>query len=61
MMRFRYVSYCTVSDVRDNWRNKADGDRSENGRGAWVALCAHPTHTDIDKRSTVINIFRILN
>jgi hypothetical protein len=22
---------------------------SENGRGAWVALCAHPTHTDTYK------------
>jgi hypothetical protein len=21
---------------------------SENGRGAWVALCDHPTHTDTD-------------
>jgi hypothetical protein len=23
-------------------------NRSEIGRGAWVALCAHPAHTDID-------------
>jgi hypothetical protein len=23
-------------------------NRSENGRGAWVALWAHPTHTDIE-------------
>jgi hypothetical protein len=21
-------------------------NRSENGRGAWVALCLHPTHID---------------
>jgi hypothetical protein len=26
MMRFHYVRYCTLSDVRDYWRNKADGD-----------------------------------
>jgi hypothetical protein len=25
-MRFRYVIYCTLSEVRDYWRNKADGD-----------------------------------
>jgi hypothetical protein len=23
-------------------------NRSENGRGAWVALCVHLTHTDTD-------------
>jgi hypothetical protein len=23
-------------------------NRSENGRGVWVALCAHHTHTDTD-------------
>jgi hypothetical protein len=23
-------------------------NKSENGRGAWVALYAHPTHTDTD-------------
>jgi hypothetical protein len=26
MMKFRYVRYCTLLDVRDYWRNKADGD-----------------------------------
>jgi hypothetical protein len=25
--------------------------RSENGRGAWVALCTHPIHTDIGVRN----------
>jgi hypothetical protein len=25
MLRFRYVRYCTLSEVRDYWRNKADG------------------------------------
>jgi hypothetical protein len=30
--------------------NKADGthNKSENGRGAWVTLCGHPSHTDTD-------------
>jgi hypothetical protein len=48
MMRFRYVRYCTLSEVRDYWRTKAGGDakKSENGRGAWVAISDHPTDTD---------------
>jgi hypothetical protein len=25
--------------------------RSESGHSAWVALCAHPTHTDVDTHS----------
>jgi hypothetical protein len=24
--RFRYVRYCTLSEVRDYWRNNAGGD-----------------------------------
>jgi hypothetical protein len=24
VMTFRYVRYCTMSEVRDYWRNKAD-------------------------------------
>jgi hypothetical protein len=27
--------------------------RPENGRGAWVALCAHPTHTDTDSDTSL--------
>jgi hypothetical protein len=46
MMRLLYVTYCTLSEVRDYWRNKAGA--VANGRGAWVALCAHPAHTDAD-------------
>jgi hypothetical protein len=44
------------AEVRDYWRNKAGGNkqRSENGRGAWVALCANATYTntntDIDRQ-----------
>jgi hypothetical protein len=39
-----------MSEVRDYWRNKADGmhSRSEKGCGARVALFAHPTHIDND-------------
>jgi hypothetical protein len=50
MMKFYHMIYCTVWKVRDYWRNKADGtpNTSENGRGTWVALCAHPTYTDSD-------------
>jgi hypothetical protein len=49
MMRFRYVN-TFFKDVRNYWRNKALGthNRSENGRGAWVALCTHLTYTDTD-------------
>jgi hypothetical protein len=45
---FRYVRYCTLSEVWDYWKNKADRihNRSENGCGAWVTLCANPTHID---------------
>jgi hypothetical protein len=48
MMRFRYVKYCTLSEVWDYRRNKADWGvhRAEKGRNARVALCTHPTHTD---------------
>jgi hypothetical protein len=28
-MRFLYVRYCTLSEVRDYWRNKADGDAEQ--------------------------------
>jgi hypothetical protein len=49
-MRLRYVEHCTLLQVWDYWRNKADGahNRLENDRGAWVTLCAHATHTDAD-------------
>jgi hypothetical protein len=30
-------------------------NRSENGRGAWVASCAHPTHTDTDTTTNLWN------
>jgi hypothetical protein len=50
MMRFRCVRYCSLSEVRDYWRNKAEvmHSRSEGGRGVWVALCAHLPHNDTD-------------
>jgi hypothetical protein len=37
-----------ISEVRDYWRNKADGTRNrlESGRSAWVAI--RQTHTDSD-------------
>jgi hypothetical protein len=55
MVRFRCVRYSALSEVWDYWRNKVDGEhnRSENGRGAWVALHAHPTHTDIDVANVI--------
>jgi hypothetical protein len=28
MTRFHYVRYCTLSEVRDYWRNKAGGGRT---------------------------------
>jgi hypothetical protein len=31
-------------------------NRSENGHGAWVTLCAHPIHTDIDNRQRLQNV-----
>jgi hypothetical protein len=45
-----YDEILLYDKVRDYWRNKADGtpNTSENGCDAWVALCAHPTHTDSD-------------
>jgi hypothetical protein len=48
MMRFRYIRHSTVSEVRTTGGIKHMGmhNRSENGRGAWVDLCAHPTHAD---------------
>jgi hypothetical protein len=44
------LRYCTLSEVRTNGGVKQIGthDSSENGRSAWVALCAHPTHTDTE-------------
>jgi hypothetical protein len=49
-MRFHYVRYCTLSQVRNYRWNKADGmhNRLENGHGARVTLCANPTHTATD-------------
>jgi hypothetical protein len=48
MMKFPYVRHCTLSEARDYWRNKVDGDAQwvTKWRGAGVALCSHPTHTD---------------
>jgi hypothetical protein len=36
---------------------------SENGRGAWVALYAHPIHTDTDSSFTltILNIMRLFH
>jgi hypothetical protein len=47
MMRFRYIRYCILSEVRTTGAIKKIGAQnvSENGRGAWVALCPHPIHT----------------
>jgi hypothetical protein len=49
-MTFHYVSYCTLSEVRTTGGIKQMGTHniSENGRGAWVVLYAHPSHTDTD-------------
>jgi hypothetical protein len=42
-----------MSEVWEYWWNKPGRmhNRSENGRGACVTLCAQPTHTDtvVDK------------
>jgi hypothetical protein len=50
MMRFRCVTYCALSELQTPGGIKQMGtdSRSENGRCAWVALCAHATHTDIE-------------
>jgi hypothetical protein len=32
-------------------------NRLENDSGAWVALCAHPTHTDTDRSRLVRILF----
>jgi hypothetical protein len=55
MIRFRYVRYCTLSDVWDYWRNEADGDAQQirKCRGAWVALCTQTTHTGTDRPSSI--------
>jgi hypothetical protein len=47
MVRLHYVRFCTLSEVWDYWRSKADGVAQYiiNGRGARVALRAHTTHT----------------
>jgi hypothetical protein len=52
-MRFCYVRYCTLSEARDYWQKKQTGthNKSENGRGVWLALCAHLTHLDTDADS----------
>jgi hypothetical protein len=51
IMRFSYVRYCTLSEVRDYWRGiklMQMRNRSENGCSVRVTLCAHLTHTDTD-------------
>jgi hypothetical protein len=52
-MRLRCVRQGTLSEVRDCWRIKQMHNRSESGRGARVALCAHPTRTDTDSGADV--------
>jgi hypothetical protein len=50
-MRFRYVRYCTLSRGTGSIggiKKMETHNRSENGRSAWVALCAHPNLTDTD-------------
>jgi hypothetical protein len=32
-------------------------NRPENGRGAWVALCTHPTHSDTDVSEFILAKF----
>jgi hypothetical protein len=57
MMRFLYVTYCTSTEVRTTGGIKQVEmhNRSENGRGACVALCAHPTHADSDTEINTIH------
>jgi len=35
-------------------------NRPENGRGAWVALCAHPTHADTERLSVELYLSDIV-
>jgi hypothetical protein len=35
MMRFRHVRYCTLSEVWDYWRNKADGNAEWVRKFSW--------------------------
>jgi hypothetical protein len=53
MMRFRYVRCLLCQRYGTNGGIKQMGthNRSEGGRGAWVTLCVHPTHTDTDPNS----------
>jgi hypothetical protein len=54
---FRYVRYCTLLEVRDYWRNKADGDPTVDQKmvAMYGSPCAptHPPHTDTDSDTTV--------
>jgi hypothetical protein len=34
---------------------------SESGHGAWVALCAHPTHTDTQTRICGAGVAKCIN
>jgi hypothetical protein len=49
-LRWDSVKYVTVVCQRHGTtagiKHMGTHNRSENGRGAWVAVCAHPTHTD---------------
>jgi hypothetical protein len=52
MMRFRRARYSTVLCQKygdgGGIQQRGTHNTSENGRDAWVALCAHPTHTDTE-------------
>jgi hypothetical protein len=61
LAEFKFCHYCDHFMERSNYddiplyntlyfvrEQIGTQNRLENGRGAWVALCAHPTYTDID-------------
>jgi hypothetical protein len=56
VMRFCYVRYCNLLEVRDYWRNKSEGvhNRSENGRGARVALYSYTENTENPQSSCLV-------
>jgi hypothetical protein len=39
---------CQRYRTSDGIKQMGTHNRSENGRGAWVVVCAHPSYTDTD-------------